>query len=491
MSRVLTLVCRLVSLVICFALLGCQIFEPTTKERQHFPSDKEFVAPKSLQEEFPHLDFGSKWVADPEEQYMIQERKPMAKIGGTERYSFEFRNMTLAQGLHFIAQEANINIYLNPYLDQPIDASLPRVTFDEAVGVLLERNGLRLVEEPPGIFWVEQNDGTQFDSATFKVQSIRAVDVQDNLQELVQEDSTVVVNGAQNLILVRGPQADIQVVADYLRAADRLKRQVLIEVRILEVSLDERFELGVAAAINDQGVGAATANIMQAFTTTDDRFNLQLATGGGADATIQALSEYLGVNLVSSPRVLTVTDTEAIVEVIEEVPYVQVTSTTTSADSGIGSQVLQEVEFKEAGIKMTVTPTIQEGGVINIKVDNEISEVVSFFDGVPVVDSRRLASEFLVQDRDTIVMGGLMQNRSSKTDSGIPVLMDVPIFGRLFRSDEDTLEKRELMVFITPYILNPEQVKAMSGEFGRVHSERIKATGVVGEPYDTGEAQEE
>ncbi|KAA3606729.1 MAG: hypothetical protein DWQ01_17080 [Planctomycetota bacterium] len=456
--------------------IGCQVFEPTVPELQRNPADQLPPAPANLMEQCPELDLGQPFeamgVPDPLPEVEIPS------IGDQRRYSFEFRDISLSQALHFIAQQAEINIYLDSGLDQPVDASLPSVTFDEALAVLLKRNGMKLVEDPPGVYWVDQADGNQEASVSFQVQSINAADIEANLKALVGEEAVVIVDGSQNRIMVRGRQKDLDLIRDYLKSVDRLQRQVLIEVRILEVSLDERFELGISAGLHDRPLGDHSYDILQAFTTPASNFTLQFnSEQGGADATIQALSKYLTVNVVSSPRVMAITNTEASIQVIQEIPYTKVTASTSTSDSGAGSQVLEEVEFKEAGVTLKVTPTIQESGVLQIKIDQVISDVVDFFNSVPVIDSRDLKAQFLVHDRDTIVLGGLMQNRNTKTDTGIPVLMEIPLIGRLFRSDEDVLEKRELLVFVTPYIVEPKDADRFSGEIHQYYRQRLRMDG--------------
>ena len=149
---------------------------------------------------------------------------------------------------------------------------------------------------------------------------------------------------------------------------------------------------------------------------------------------------------------------------VEEVPFVQTTSTTETGD-GLGSNVLEQVEFKEAGVMLRTTPVIQDRGVLQISIELELSEVVDFFNDIPVLDTRKITNTFMVADNETIVLGGLMQDRRRDIDEGVPVLMHIPGIGRLFRRDEDTNERRELLVFVTPRILDPHEAAVMAGHY--------------------------
>ena len=293
---------------------------------------------------------------------------------------------------------------------------------------------------------------------------------------LVGLSSQLVVDAPQNLVMVKGPRRDVELVRDYLQDADKLKRQVLVEVRIVEASLSDAFQLGISGIVDGSLAGDALT-LTQALTTTDQSVKLQFKSGD-VDATLQAMAKYIGIQLVSSPKVMAVTGTEANIEVIEEIPYINTTTTTTGTTGGIGSQVTEVVLFKEAGIKLKVTPTVQEHGILQIKIDQEFSEVTGTFNGIPVLDTRKLASIFLVPNQGTLVLGGLLQKRREQTDKGIPGLMDLPLIGRLFRSDDDTGRQRELLVFITPRILDFDEGRLLADRYQSRFEKRLRSAGL-------------
>ena len=100
-----------------------------------------------------------------------------------------------------------------------------------------------------------------------------------------------------------------------------------------------------------------------------------------------------------------------------------------------------------------------------MKIAQSISEEIDRFNDIPVVDSRTLDTAFLVQDKQTIVLGGLVQKRQSESRTGIPLLMHIPLLGQLFRSDSDTETRQELLVFVTPRILSPRQAAQLSPHY--------------------------
>jgi type II secretory pathway component GspD/PulD (secretin) len=407
-------------------------------------------------------------VADADGQ-VAPQRDPAPRIAGDERVNLELRGVPLGEALHLIAERAKVNVVLDASMNVPVSASFPSVRLDDALQILLAQNGLALVEDPPGIFWIRRADGSAAKLTTFQLRSVNAADVADNLSNLLGEGATVVADANQNVILVNGTEADGELAAEYLRLADRLKPQVLLEVRIFEATLSDDFELGLSYRF-DGSIDGNTLDVLSALSTSGTNFSTTFSTADGdVETTINALRDHVGLELVSAPRVMVITNTEAVVEVITEVPYVL---TTSSIDTGASATSFAQVTFKEVGVKLTVTPTIQEAGVLQVVIDQELSEVISFFLDTPVVDTRHFATQFLVADRQTIVLGGLMQDSRRDTDNGIPLLMDLPGIGRLFRRDEDSMERRELLVFITPRILDPNQAARMAKNFQADYRER-------------------
>lgn len=468
--------------LLLFTLSSCAAFEPTLGARQeaNFAPDREPEVAMELDlppvaPEPPESDN----VFDPRERQALRANVPAA-LESDETYRLELRGKPLGEAIHMIAELGGVNVYLDAGLSRRIDASFPDVGLADALRTILERNELEMVEEPEGVYWVSSRAAGDIDRAQFRVRSVNLLDIESNLRAMVDGNTAIVVDAPQNLVVVSGPRSDIEFVAEYLEAADRLKRQVLIEARIVEVMLDEGFELGLSHNFGNLDIGDNAISVMQSLTTTNNTdFSITLADDDGdVDSTISALQQYLGLELISSPRVLAVNNTEARIEVITEVPFVQTTSTTTAGGGNLGTAVFEEVQFKEAGIKMIVTPTIQEDRIIEMSIDQELSEVIDRFNGVPVIDTRRVVTRFQVEDGHTLVIGGLMQNRATKNDRGVPGLMDLPFLGRLFRSDEDNQEKRELVLFLTPHVVDSGRAETLTDTFREVYRARRREMGL-------------
>lgn len=408
----------------------------------------------------------------------LAAESPALSIGGDELVGFDFRGSTLGEVIALIAETAQVNIVFDPALAQPVEASFPSVKVGQALYALLEQHEMELVEDPVGIYSVRSGTAAGGRMRTFHLSSLpaetAAIAVRTVLGDEEGNQSVVVADAAQNLLFVRGTRDQLVAIESYLESADQLERQVLVEVQILEAIIDENFELGVTHAI-DGSLDSNALSIAQNLSTGQaGAFNAVFDfDGGDLSSTINALQSYVDLELISAPRIMTVSGAKATISVVEEIPYIQAT-TSTETNGGQAISAIQEVQFKEAGVKMDVTPTIQSNGILKIVIAKELSEVVGSFQTIPILDKRTLNSEFLVADRQTIVLGGLMQDRRSDSEDGVPLLKDIPILGRLFRRDVDATSKRELLIFVTPRIVDPNEAAVLARRY-RNHFERKRS----------------
>lgn len=406
-----------------------------------------------------------------------QEAATASRIGSDELMALNFVDVPLIEALAIIASRAGINVVLDPGLTQTVNASFPAVRLDDAIRILLDRSGLELVEEPKGIFWMRDLAASGGQIASFSLGALAATDAVTSLQALLGTNATIVADTNQNMVVVRGDRDTVDAARAFLERADRVKPQVLIEVHIIEAAVDERFEFGIAHAMQgtldgnpftiNQGLNTQNAGLFSGVITV---------ANGDVRSTINAIQDYVDLEVISVPRVLVVTNKQATIEVIEEVPYVE-TTTDTSTDGGASQTTQQTIAFKEAGIKLKVLPVIQESGILQVSIEKEVSEVVGQFLNIPIIDKRTINTEFMVADRQTIVLGGLMQDRRADTETGVPLLQHIPLLGRLFRADVDSSSKRELLVFVTPRIVDPNEAAVLARRFQGHYEEKRRDFG--------------
>jgi general secretion pathway protein D len=262
------------------------------------------------------------------------------------------------------------------------------------------------------------------------------------------------------LVLTAPPNltASLQKVIDKL---DIRREQVHIEAIIVELRDDKTVELGVSwqTSMSDRDAFAASqpsGSLSASFPgTIGSGLSLGYIAGGNIRAILKALVSDGDTNILSTPSLVTLDNEEASIHVGQNVPFV--TGQYTNNDSNAGNNPFQTIERHDVGIKLNVTPHINEGKTIELKIDQEVSSVDkdSTIEGI-TTNKRTINTTVLVDDGEVVVLGGLIDNSLSETASKVPLLGDIPVLGHLFRSKSTEYEKKNLMVFLRPRILRNE-----------------------------------
>jgi len=259
-----------------------------------------------------------------------------------------------------------------------------------------------------------------------------------------------------------------------LKKLDRMPRQVLIEVLVAEITLTDDIRLGVEWAVRSgrfdvSNAPAGTLSARPTFPIPSPTTITGLAPGlnfftFATDqffAALNALAVDNKINVLSSPSILTAENKKAVINVSDSVPIITsqqvpiagVTTTPgTTTPTAVGTQT---VEYKDAGVILTVTPRIGEKGTVALDVKQEVNQVGAPEPptGSPRFTKREAETSVVLTNNQTLALGGLIQNRRTLTRSGIPILNRIPILGLLFGSTQEKIEKTELLILITPRVL--------------------------------------
>lgn len=374
--------------------------------------------------------------------------------------ALQLRGVPLDQALRLLAAQGGANLVLTGDFSPRVELELPEVPLQVALELLCEAHACR-AELRDGLLLVRRDDPARVETRVFRVASIPAAAVQEELAAIVP-DGSVVVNAARNVVMVTAPQPRLREVEAYLASIDRPDRQVLIEARILEVSRSELEELGTRIRYNDISVGDDTATFVSNLLTANQQVQATFVSADtDFDAAINALHSLAGLEVLARPRLLALNNREAKLELVTEIPYVNATTTTSGSVTDVGTQTIQEIEYKNVGLKLTLTPSVLEGGLIALTVDQEVSEQTGSFESVPIVDSRRITTAFVVGEGRTILIGGLLKERRNDTREGIPFLMDLPLLGQAFRNDTRDDDRTELILLMTPWLVSAEEGRAL------------------------------
>ncbi|HEX2205215.1 MAG TPA: secretin N-terminal domain-containing protein [Longimicrobium sp.] len=275
----------------------------------------------------------------------------------------------------------------------------------------------------------------------------------------VQGEVQIVADEPTNSILVKATAADWQVVRQAIDVLDLRPLQVLIEVLIAEVRRGRDLQVGTNVSASNRhdarpidlllgqrprgadsvGTGALQVNL----------FNLGSLD---VDVSLRALASTGNVRILSRPVLLAQNNLESKLVLGEERPFVQVVRTLPTADA-VRDQVVQ---YRDVGTTLTLTPTINPDGYVNLQLVQEVSNVSGRELDAPIITTREAATHLFVRDGQTVVIGGLIQVERERTRSGIPFLKDIPLLGALFGSTTHRNLNSELFLFLTPHIIRSD-----------------------------------
>ncbi len=301
-----------------------------------------------------------------------------------------------------------------------------------------------------------------------------------------REEVRIVADEVTNSLVVLATKRDYQLILDVIRRVDVVPRQVVLEVMIAEVVLNKRLEFGVAYAISSGNLSTAlpegSTSIFDIGRTVGGLVGgaSQVPTGprGGAFAVISnqdnfnmfinALQVLTRVKMLSAPHIIAADNREAHILVGQSVPILTSTSTFLQS-SGIAPTTANTVQYRDVGKILTVLPQVNSKGLVNLQVRQEVSSVESETFGntnSPSFNTREAETTLVVQDGDTVVIGGIIDDLIGSDRSGVPYLMDVPVLGRLFRSDQDRTVRTELLITITPSVIrNRDESRNVTEDF--------------------------
>jgi general secretion pathway protein D len=266
---------------------------------------------------------------------------------------------------------------------------------------------------------------------------------------------TIVPDQLTNSLLVRATAEDFGVLTEAIDQLDIRPLQVLIEVLIVEARHDRNFSLGTDLTLPPQGIGD---NGTIGATTTgggigDLVIRIMRLSHLDIDALLRTSQSRGDVTIVSRPVLLASNNTEARFLVGSQRPFVQV-SRSLPTDSPTRDQVVQ---YRDVGTKLSVRPTINQDGYVSLVIQQEINAATdeTQFDA-PIISTREAATQVLVKDGQTIVLGGLRDLQKDRSQSGVPVLSGIPIVGGLFGRASRRSTSTELYLFLTPRILRTD-----------------------------------
>lgn len=275
-----------------------------------------------------------------------------------------------------------------------------------------------------------------------------------NLPGTLHGPVQIVPDETTNSLVIHAQAPDYEVVRQAVEALDLRPLQVLIEVLIAEVRHSSELDLGVSArSTREPRDQHSSGPVIASSSTADLILRLSRSSTFDIDVAVRALQSQGDVRILSRPVLLAQNNQEAKILVGSQRPFVQVFRSLPT-DAGVRDQVVQ---YKDVGTSLTILPTINADGYVNLQLAQEVSTATTEVQfGAPVISTREASTHLFVRDGQTAVVGGLVDREQERSRSGLPILSLVPLVGYAFGSTTDSRTNSELYLFLTPHIVQTD-----------------------------------
>jgi general secretion pathway protein D len=268
--------------------------------------------------------------------------------------------------------------------------------------------------------------------------------------------TTVVPHGPSNALLIRTAPPNYPLLLETIQALDARPAQVLLEVTVAEVTLGTGDQFGVDWRSVGGSTDISSGNPAAADSGSVRDFAVRVVTLRNANvrAILRALSSRSQVRVLSTPSILAANNRESRILVGNRVPFI--------ASTRLGNDVAidRTVQFEDVGTQLTIVPTINDDDYVSVQILQEVStlttQTIQSALNAPVISTREAATRTVIRDGQTVVIAGLIGDSRETIESGVPLLMDIPLLGALFRRRTLSRNRSEVAIFVTPYIVRSD-----------------------------------
>jgi general secretion pathway protein D len=292
-------------------------------------------------------------------------------------------------------------------------------------------------------------------------------------EEEGQPETRIIADDSTNSLVIRALPEDYRKIRDAIDRLDTLPLQVMIEATVAEVTLSNQLRYGVEWFFRSGDFEATFSQQPNANTPVQGVFPGFSALFSNADVRVvlSALEAVSDVNVISTPQLLVLDNQTARLQVGDQVPITVQQATPITGDV---NTIVNSIELRDTGVILTITPRVNAGGLVILEIQQEVSKVVRAETvtqselATPTISQRLVSSTVAVQHGQTVALGGLITDDSTRTRSGVPILSSIPIIGALFSTRTRNNARTELLVLLTPHVIDsPERAQAVTDELRR------------------------
>ena len=416
-------------------------------------------------------------------QQIAKKKKTKEKAFTGERLSLNFQDIEVRSVLQLIADFTGLNVVVSDSVTGNVTLRLKNVPWDQALDIILNTKGLDKRQKGNVLYIAPAEEIAAREKAVLEAEkevqelaplrteifALNYADAADmasllqsqqgsgagsNSNSLLSSRGSVTIDSRTNNLLVQDTDEKLEEIRELINTLDVAVRQVLIEARIVNASDNFTRDLGVSFSASDRHLHNGDLSV-----TTDFAINLPAANPAGTlglalakiplgtalDLELSAAQNESTAEIVASPRIMTANKNTARIEQGVEIPYQEASSSGATSTS-----------FKKAVLSLEVTPHITRDDRINMELNVKRDSVGQVFSGVPSIDTREVETRVNVENGQTVVLGGIFEETITNGSKRVPFLSDIPVLGYLFRSDTKRNDRSELLIFVTPKIVNDD-----------------------------------
>ena len=386
--------------------------------------------------------------------------------GINKKININVLDMEISEVMAMLAAKEKVNILVNNGVTGEISLNLYDVKVKDVIKAAARAGGFA-AEWIDNTFYIVKPDdvGSQYKSSltsviTYDVRYSDPDKVKAIVEQYMSDYGQVSVLAERNVLVIEDTPEYLKRVKRILNSLDDMPNQVLIEAKILEITLSDSNSYGInwSKVFNN---GDTTLGVQGLSSPASGLFLNQVT--GSIEAALTALYTKDDVRTLSSPNLVAMDNTEASVIIGDRQGY-KVTTT-------INQVTTESIEFLESGVILRVTPRIDDAGNVMMKIHPEVSTGAISSDGIPSQKTTEVTTEIITGDGQAVFIGGLIKNNITDDRESVPILGDIPILGALFSGESHVSNNTETVVLITPYVIGGKAHKKMLEKASRVNQQ--------------------
>jgi type IV pilus assembly protein PilQ len=395
---------------------------------------------------------------------------------------FDFNDVEIQTVLRSLAAQASLNLIMGDQIIGKVTVHLENVTHEDALRLIAESKGYAFLKDK-NVIQIKTRDALQaapLEMRVFTLNYAKAEEVKKTIEPVVSGRGKVQVDARSNVLIVSDTTESLEKIVPLVATLDTQTPQVMIEAKFVETTKNPK---------KDLGLNWSDTLLNHEFTAGEFNWSGNPGIGwtpatalldvGSAKVVFSYLSRDADTELLANPRVVTTDNQKARISIATQFPIPEFSFSEQTASLQISG-----FEYKDIGIILNVLPRINKNEFITLEVSPEASsttESATLQSGggsaveIPIVNTRTATTTVLIKSGNTLAIGGLMRQDTSDSYTKVPVLGDLPLLGSLFRSKSLDKSKRDLLIFLTPTIVQPDQQTGYEKYYNGFPAEEVYA----------------